>query len=351
MKTIHVGAVTWNVAEMAIEPPDIRAICGALDVSNLDLVFVTAQELFALTLRTIAGASDPQVVPDPLTERNAHVWDEAWGAALGSEWRRLCAATVGAVRVNLFARERVADDVRDVDADVVACGLAGLLVNKGAAGIRARVRDTTFVFVGAHLNAHAKRVQRRNADFRRIDSTLFLRKKSVDGGPAAPDADDDDDDTAQVRLSLSADAFAGWIADVMNLTDVPARRLVDAYDRVIFAGDLNYRLYVTDRDEFDQIYDPRQPTSLITFDELGDQIASKAAFEGYVEAPVDFPPTYKFDIGSHVYDTSKKRRVPSWTDRILFAPSGVAPYHYDAVRNITRSDHRPVVAKFAILVE
>ena len=35
------------------------------------------------------------------------------------------------------------------------------------------------------------------------------------------------------------------------------------------------------------------------------------AFAGYVEAERTFPPTYKFDKRSDVYDTSEKRSVPS----------------------------------------
>lgn len=35
------------------------------------------------------------------------------------------------------------------------------------------------------------------------------------------------------------------------------------------------------------------------------------------EAPICFKPTYKFDIGSHNYDTSPKQRTPGWTDRVL----------------------------------
>lgn len=366
MMTQHVGAVTWNVAEMPIEESDIRDIVEALDVSTLQVLFVTAQELVGLTIATIAGTSSEQAEPDPATAANAHKWDTAWAATLGECWVRTSAASLGAVRVNLYVRKEL--EPTDVECDVVACGLAGMLVNKGAAAVRCRVGKTHFLFVGAHLCAHAKQTNRRNADFRRIDASLFRAasgsKQNAFGIPmprgiptltlprlpigAPPSADfddeDDDDDDKDAQWELPS-----WITDAFATG--PARRLIDSHDRVIFAGDLNYRLTVNDRAVFDQTFDPAKPVDLIAYDEFPDQIAAKAAFEGYVEAPVTFPPTYKFDKGTDQYDTSKKRRVPAWTDRILFSPDGVAPYHYDAVAAVRRSDHRPVVAKFAILCE
>ena len=56
-------------------------------------------------------------------------------------------------------------------------------------------------------------------------------------------------------------------------------------------------------------------------------------------------------VGTPVYDTSPKRRVPAWTDRVLFSPDGIAPYEYDHAPEASRSDHRPVFAKFTVLLE
>jgi len=90
-------------------------------------------------------------------------------------------------------------------------------------------------------------------------------------------------------------------------------------------------------------------------------------FNGFQEAKIAFPPTYKFDVGSDDYDSSKKQRTPAWTDRILFKTNSrcfggregspedrttleSAPQQltckvekYDSVRGLRCSDHRPVV--------
>ena len=63
-------------------------------------------------------------------------------------------------------------------------------------------------------------------------------------------------------------------------------------------------------------------------DQLQVEMAAGRAFVHLQEAPITFRPTYKFDKHSAEpldYDSSEKRRVPAWTDRILFRGSQPRP--------------------------
>ena len=46
-----------------------------------------------------------------------------------------------------------------------ATGLLGMMGNKGGAGIRMRINDSSVCFVCAHLAAHREKVAERNADY------------------------------------------------------------------------------------------------------------------------------------------------------------------------------------------
>jgi hypothetical protein len=68
----------------------------------------------------------------------------------------------------------------------------------------------------------------------------------------------------------------------------------------------------------------------------------------YVEPSLNFKPTYKFDLNSDLYDTGKKKRIPAWTDRILFVERGMKCDAYHADFSLRTSDHRPVMATFSV---
>ena len=49
------------------------------------------------------------------------------------------------------------------------------------------------------------------------------------------------------------------------------------------------------------------------FDQLNYLKSEGFIFRGYSEDKVKFPPTYKYDPGTNQFDTSSKKRVPSYT--------------------------------------
>jgi hypothetical protein len=73
----------------------------------------------------------------------------------------------------------------------------------------------------------------------------------------------------------------------------------------------------------------------------------------FTEGLLNFAPTYKYDRRSDEYDTSEKRRVPAWCDRILWRsrePSRVQQLCYRRWEaNV--SDHRPISGGFRMTVK
>lgn len=103
---------------------------------------------------------------------------------------------------------------------------------------------------------------------------------------------------------------------------------------------------------------------ILLFDQLSKQRGIGAAFEGFEEGKIQFPPSFKYDKRSAEFDSSEKARCPAWTDRILFADQrrqtdvkaagATAPnscmlqlrdYYCIDARD---SDHRPVCADFTV---
>ena len=86
---------------------------------------------------------------------------------------------------------------------------------------------------------------------------------------------------------------------------------------------------------------------MLKADQLKNAQASLAAFERFEEAPITFQPTYKYDPGTQIYDTSEKARVPAWTDRVLWSVSGgsLSSLAYVCSQAVLISDHKPVASR------
>lgn len=108
-------------------------------------------------------------------------------------------------------------------------------------------------------------------------------------------------------------------------------------------GDLNYRV-----DKPVGLRQPWQDTLELNLqrDQLRTEMLHERCFNGYTEGVINFPFTYKYDIGTDVYDTSEKRRDPSYCDRVLWKGKRIEQLAYNCVMEIRQSDHKPVYAIF-----
>lgn len=135
---------------------------------------------------------------------------------------------------------------------------------------------------------------------------------------------------------------------------------LSSHDYVFWCGDFNYRIDL-DIDVVKQLVAEENWEMLLNYDQLTVQKKEDHAFSKYLEGPINFAPTYKYDINSDDYDTSEKSRIPAWTDRVLFRKrhpttaeekeSGELNYGeilFYGRAELKTSDHRPVLGEFKI---
>lgn len=126
-------------------------------------------------------------------------------------------------------------------------------------------------------------------------------------------------------------------------------------DRLIFVvGDFNYRVNL-DPDVVVNLAEHNDFETIVAQDRLLLERAQQSVLSDYEEGEINFPPTYKYSIGTDDYDDTKlpaedkkmKARTPSYTDRIFFSRNeGLKLEKYTSLMEYTLSDHKPVVADF-----
>ena len=293
-----VHAVTWNVngkrpkAYMDISP--LLFFEESLHYQP-DVIAVGFEELVPLNARQVVLASSS----------NLKAWAESIARALFRVYRRtgyymVAREQLVGVGMLVFVRKDV--QVGDVESTTVKTGLKGYAGNKGGVVVRLTVNGAPISLVTSHLAAGQSHTVDRARDFHTI-----MKKARFRSG----------------RSIINSDA-------------------------IIWMGDLNYRVELP-REKVLTALSQYQADRLLPYDQLTKALLARQVFVGFIEAPITFAPTYKYDIGTDRYDTSQKMRVPSWTDRILYSGSANALL-YTRVdgQDFTISDHRPVKGMFAV---
>ncbi|KAJ3073724.1 hypothetical protein HDU98_000860, partial [Podochytrium sp. JEL0797] len=209
-----------------------------------------------------------------------------------------------------------------VRASQVKTGMGGFHGNKGAIAIRLVIDDTSLCFVNVHLAAHQENVSARNNDLVNIREGVVF-----EGGV------------------LEAEEGRVWVqgGDGSMILD---------HETVFLSGDLNYRINLPHA-QVHNLVQTRDYSALLASDQLSLQFATNPTFalQTFREPPIHFAPTFKYDPGSTAYDSSEKKRIPSYCDRILHrSMHEVREVSYGRQESVM-SDHRAVAGAFVVQVK
>ncbi|KAI3783043.1 hypothetical protein L2E82_13105 [Cichorium intybus] len=268
------------------------------------------------------GSTDEDNEPDDNSPESIHYPQKSYCGGKQPGNSRYCLVAskqmVG-IYLTVWVKGDLTDDVRNMKVSCVGRGLMGYLGNKGSISISMSLNQTSFCFICSHLTSGQKEGDelRRNADVMEI-----LRKT--------------------------------WFPRVEGRRDEKSLQTILEHDRVIWLGDLNYRIALSCQSA-KALVEAHNWRALLDNDQLQIEKRRGRVFGGWSEGRIDFPPTYKYSNNSDRYacddiHPKEKRRTPAWCDRILWYGRGLHQISY--VRGESRfSDHRPVCSIFIAEVE
>ncbi|KAK7279438.1 hypothetical protein RJT34_24491 [Clitoria ternatea] len=318
--TLRMFVGTWNVGgKSPNQPLNLRE--WLMLPSPADIYVIGFQEIIPLNAGNVLGPEDS----GPATKWLSLI-REALNSNTSEELKRnyyCLAASKQMVGIFLcvWVRANLYKHVSNLKVSCVGRGIMGYLGNKGSISISMTLYHTTFCFVCTHLASGEKDGDevRRN-----LDVSEILKK---------------------TKFSHSFKALAHHPR--------PPETILD-HDKIIWLGDLNYRLAAGYNDTHD-LLKKNDWQALLQKDQLRIEQRAGRVFKEWKEGKIYFAPTYKylFDSDQYVVQTSKykeKRRTPAWCDRILWKGEGVEQLWY--VRGESKfSDHRPVYSLFSVHVD
>ncbi|KAA8625852.1 Phosphatidylinositol 5-phosphate phosphatase [Pyrenophora tritici-repentis] len=291
-------------------------------------------DIYVLGLQEIVDITSPAEALRPYTDPStANKWKASVEVALPTGYQLVAEQQLIGLYLVIYASPDVLPQIKNVSTTSVGTGLMGYMGNKGAVTTRIVLGETTrLVFINSHLAAGADKasLERRNWDAAQIESrTRFDPIVDVLGS------------SQSTGEGLGDEDFAFWFGDLnYRLHGMPGddvRRLLTVHTKDMdpegddrpststnSVGDSDQPDDTTDSVPIPPELDPAslQTTisSLLPHDELHQMMKSGKAFhDGWEEAPIRFLPSYKYDIGKvGVFDSSEKRRCPSWCDRIIY---------------------------------
>lgn len=369
MSFLNTYTVTFNCGRQQVKPEVFaRHLANAISKTHVpDLLILCLQEIAPIPY-SFLGGSYLNLYFENL-RRTIHL---ASSSLDNASYTHVITRNLGMTAIMVFALEEQVKNVRWLETAVVGFGVQEM-GNKGAVGIRIGYLTPDDVMelsvVAAHLAPMENAFEKRNEDWKSIVQRLVFTPLDQSASQSAtrqqrPFIEEDNDDTP-----LLPDAFG---------PNTAASGIFTPRSHLIFAGDLNYRTSDTkpsplDLQKFPQPVDdsskPYHFSKLLQNDQLHRELKEQRTCHGLQEAPINFPPTYKYsDEQRAVAEADNqntwlwaKHRWPSWCDRILFLDlppwmkeknqhqqSLIVVNEYAALPLMSTSDHRPVALSLSV---
>jgi len=341
-RVYNVLGVTWNVNQTRPGLHAFRNILGGENgAASAAFVVLGLQEIEMGGASVISSAAKEKIRPELQEQGNANA--QFWGEAvlrvlnnmMPNAWVKVGMRQMSGLLTLVYARQELKKFVGEVETGAVACGAMGVGGNKGASAVRFGVHRNYICVLSSHFKAHQNETQGRNENYRQISRKLTFKSRA---NRLLDEAVEEDVDSQEPYFE-----------------PVVGHALKDA-DVVLWMGDFNYRLDLPYYNALSLIAE-NNISELLEFDQCLKQVRTGEIFADMDEAPITFPPTYKFDKGIHdrmAYDSSEKQRIPSWTDRIFFRGRGnprqgddsrfttAESLVYESLPSVVDSDHKPV---------
>ncbi|GAA5894786.1 hypothetical protein JCM6882_006680 [Rhodosporidiobolus microsporus] len=343
-RTIRSLCISWNID--ACRPGDLHGTVDNLEFLEKALTSVESPDIISVGFQEVVDLNDKKLTAKSMLMGKKKT-AEKFSDGLSSAYRQWHDKLVQAVRLAMpadtpysvvhardmiglfsciFVKSSELPRLRDVALITVKTGMGvgnRRHGNKGGILSRFVIDDSSICFINCHLAAGQSHRRQRDKDLVDIleDKASFSELGSSSPGAYTPGG---------------------------------SGQLVMDHELTILSGDLNYRIDAS-RDVVVSAVASGNSESLLQHDQLLKNLATNQSFRlrSFKEPAIHFPPTYKYDPGTDQYDSSPKRRIPAWCDRVLYRADRadkVIPLQYRRWE-VNVSDHRPISAAFDLRIK
>ena len=292
-------------------------------------------------------------------------------------YKRLIAMNLVGINLYCYVLEKYYDNINNLTEKYVKTGFGGA-GNKGSCCINFNYLSSSISIACSHLAAGEKKNKQRLKEIAEIltqqistfekpdDLNVYIEKINEIYG----EGNEMPNENANNINNINNNNIYNNNADANN------SYLFKESDIWILFGDLNFRIDL-DYEEFSEFIKNKQNwKKVLEYDQFNkNQKASLDFQETLAEDPIIHPPSYKFIIGSDLYDydskdrneeeaanLSGKKRNPSWCDRIFYKNNcfvtkdeqkiirSLGLYNCVFDKNFQTSDHRPIFNIFDVTV-